>query len=497
MKRRLPPIFYNGMTLFGVTFAVVMLIVTVILIVIDVFSGFSHGYGGLITYIALPGMMFFGLFIALIGLMRARKRALRGELPDELPIIDLNVSKQRHMVVSFAVGGLVLMALSGFGSYKGYEYTESVQFCGTTCHNLMKPEYTAYQNSPHARVTCAGCHIGSGVDWYVKSKLSGSYQVYSTLFNKYERPIKTPIRNLRPAKETCEQCHWPKHFFAQKLRTHEYFLSDDTNTAYELGMLVKIGGGEGTSAQGIHAHMYLDSQVTYVAADRERQEIPYVEIKDKSGKVTIYRDKSIKFSDAQLKTGERRIVDCIDCHNRPTHIFHPGEFAVNAAMSAGSIDPTIPEIKMKATEVLDAKYNSTEEAVAKIATDIRAYYKASHADFLATGSAKLEAAIAGIQDIYKKNYFPEMRTDWRSHFDNLDHIHSNGCFRCHDDKHVSDDGKVISKNCQTCHTIVSQGKKTDPKKTSFEGLEFQHPMDVGDAWKTQPCKDCHGPQPAE
>jgi nitrate/TMAO reductase-like tetraheme cytochrome c subunit len=491
MKRRLPPIFYNATTLFGMTFATIMLVLALILIGFDLFGGFANSYSGLVTYIALPSLMFFGLFVAIIGLIRARKREKRGEFTDQLPILDLNQPRHRFMATSVALGGLILTALSGFGSYKGYEYTESVQFCGTTCHHLMEPEYTAYQASPHARVTCAGCHIGSGVDWYVKSKLSGTYQVYSTIFNKYERPIKTPIKNLRPAKETCEQCHWPKHFFTQKLRTHSYYLSDEENTEHTTSMLVKIGGGDGAQAQGIHAHMYLDSTVSYYATDFERQEIPYVEIKDKSGKVTVYKDSESKIDFKTLDKGKMRTVDCIDCHNRPTHIFQPPAKSVDSAIANGLIDKTIPEIKAKAVEVLDAKYASKNEALKKISDDLHAYYKETYASFMTTGANKLDAAIGAISGIYKQNYFPEMRTDWRSHKDNLDHMRFNGCFRCHNDKLKSDTGKTISKNCQTCHTFVSQGTK-GKVTTNYEGMEFQHPVDVGDEWKTTPCKDCHG-----
>lgn len=496
MKFRLPVTFYNPLTLIGMTFASMMLIITLIMILLDLLGGFRNSYSGLVTYIALPAMMFFGVFIALIGWIRARRKQKKGELPGALPIVDFNQPRHRFIASSIAMGGLVLMALSGFGSMKGYEYTESVEFCGTTCHQLMEPEYVAYQNSPHAKVTCAGCHIGEGVEWYVKSKLSGTYQVYSTLFNKYERPIKTPVANLRPAQETCEHCHWPKHFFTQKLKTHQYFLSDEQNTEHNTAMLVKIGGGDGAHADGIHAHMYLDSTITYKAADYERQVIPYVEAKDKQGNVTIYRDKTIEFPEAKLAKAETRRVDCIDCHNRPTHIFNPADRSVNSALGAGTIDRSIPEIKLKAVEVLDAKYEKKGDALKAIAEELRKYYKETYPDFMAKDSAKLEAAIKTIQGIYRVNYFPEMRTDWRAHNDNLDHMRGNGCFRCHNNRLVSDKGKVISNNCSTCHTFVSQGKP-GAVKTDYKGMEFEHPADVGDSWKEMACKDCHGYQPEE
>lgn len=473
------------------TIATIMLVMALLMILLDVLAGFHNAYAGLVTYIALPGCMFFGLFVAVIGIVRTRRRHLKEGVPDKLPVIDLNIPKQRVTATAVALGGLVLMALSGFGSYKGYEYTESVQFCGTTCHAVMEPEYTTYQGSPHARVACVGCHIGDGVDWYVKSKLSGSYQLYATLLNKYERPIKTPVANLRPAKETCEQCHWPKHFFTQKLRTHEYFLSDEENTQHNLGMLVKIGGGEGAEAQGIHAHMYLDTEVSYIATDYERQEIPYVEMKDKDGKVIVYRDPSVKLSDADIAKSKRFVVDCIDCHNRPTHVFRAPSKTIDSALALGKIDKTIPEIKSEAVEMLDASYKTKDEAIAKIGTDLVSYYNENYADFMKKDRPKLDSAISVIQGIYRQNYFPEMKTDWRSHRDNLDHMRGKGCFRCHNNKLVSSTGKKITNDCKTCHLIVSQGAP-GKEKTNYQGMEFQHPVDIENEWKTTPCMECHG-----
>jgi nitrate/TMAO reductase-like tetraheme cytochrome c subunit len=496
MKRRLPPDFYNPITFLGMTIATIMLVMALLMILLDVVAGFHNAYSGLVTYIALPSLMFFGLFIALVGIVRTRRRHKRDGVPDKLPVIDLNVPKQRMTATGVALGGLVLMALSGFGSYKGYEYTESVQFCGTTCHTVMEPEYATYGSSPHARVACVGCHIGDGVDWYVKSKLSGSYQLYSTLFNKFDRPIKTPVANLRPAQETCEQCHWPKHFFTQKLRTHQYYLSDEENSQHNMSMLVKIGGGEGDAAQGIHAHMYLNGTVSYVATDYERQNIAYVEMRDPSGKVTVYRDPEAKLSEGDLAKSKKFMVDCIDCHNRPTHIFRNPAQSMDAALALGKIDISIPEIKSEAVELLDASYATKDEAIRKISTDMVAYYNENYPDFMKSDRPKLDRAISVVQGIYRQNYFPEMKTDWRSHRDNLDHMRNKGCFRCHNNKLVSDTGRKITNDCQSCHMIVSQGQP-GKERTDYKGMEYQHPVDIGDEWKTTPCMECHGPDDPE
>ena len=159
------------------------------------------------------------------------------------------------------------LLISALGSYQTYEYTESVQFCGQACHTVMKPEMTAYLHGPHARVACAQCHIGPGATWYVRSKLSGTYQVYATLFNKYPRPIPTPVKNLRPAQETCNQCHWPKEFVGDLDRTYHYFLGDKTNTPYSVRLILKVGGGDPTHGPvgGIHWHMSIADKVEYIA----------------------------------------------------------------------------------------------------------------------------------------------------------------------------------------------------------------------------------------
>jgi len=494
MKRKLPAVFYNTTSMIGVTIAFTSLAMIAFLFILTALSGSSNPYMGLITFIALPGLMLFGFFIALVGLRRAVKRARRGEEAGKLPVLDFNNSKTRYAFTSFLIGGLALMAISGFGTFQAYEYTESVEFCGKVCHNVMKPEYTAYLNSPHARVPCVQCHIGSGAEWWVRSKVSGSYQVYSVLFNKYHRPVETPIKNLRPAAETCEQCHWPKHFYAQKLKDRSYFLSDEKNTPFQLSMLMKIGGSELGATEGIHAHMYLDRKVTYISIDRQRQIIPYVEMKDQQGKVTTYRSTEIKATDQDLRNGERRMVDCIDCHNRPSHQYRHPEISVNQAMTRNLINTQLPEIKMKSVEVLEGLYKTEPEALAKIREDLTAYYNKEHPAEVKSMGAQLESTIRQVQQIYSTNYFPEMNVNWKEFPNNLDHMHSSGCFRCHDDKHVSPEGRVISKNCNTCHTILSIQPPGKTRTTDYKGLAFQHPVDIGDEWKTTPCKDCHGKQ---
>lgn len=494
MKRKLPRAFYNTTTMFGITVAGISLGLIFFLMAIDSFAKNQNPYVGLIAFTGIPPFFVLGLFIAILGVMKTHKKLKKATDPDRLPTVDFNNPRHRRAVATILYGGVFFFAISAFGSYQAYEYTESVEFCGTTCHVIMKPEYTAYQNSPHAMVPCVKCHIGPGAGWYVKSKLSGAYQVYSTIFHKYKTPIETPIANLRPAKDTCEQCHWPKQFYSQKLRDRTYYLSDDANSAHNLQMSWKIGGDERGASQGIHAHMYLDHEVRYIASDRQRQVIPYVEMTDGQGNVTVYRSTEEKITDAQIKGGEKRLVDCIDCHNRPSHQYKHPEETVNLAMGQGWVSPKLPGIKRIAVEALEGKYKTEAEGKAGIAAAVRNAYKEANPGVLTSMSKELDTAIKELQRIYGLNYFPEMGVSWKAFPNNLDHIHSAGCFRCHDGKHVSDKGKVITKDCNSCHTIISQPGPNGKPSVSATGQEFRHPGDVGDMWKDMLCKDCHGVQ---
>lgn len=498
MRKKLPSAFYNTTTLLGMSLATTVLALIFFLYMLDHFAGNRNPYMGLITFVALPPVLFLGLIIALVGVIRTWRRQKRGVVvSEERPMLQIDFNKKRHRYAftSVLVAGVFLMAVSAFGSYQAYEYTESVEFCGKVCHQVMKPEYVAYQNSPHARVACVECHIGSGADWYVRSKISGARQVYGVIANDFHRPIETPIQNLRPAQDTCEQCHWPDHFYSQKLMDRTYYLSDGSKS--ELSMLLKIGGTEHGSSEGIHAHMYLDNEISYISTDQHRQVIPYVEARTPDGKVIVYRSSELPITQQQIESGEKRLVDCIDCHNRPAHIYNPPGRSLDTAMANGAINDDLPEIKMMAREVLEAPYKTEDEALAAIRTGLLDYYKENYPELIESRMGDIEKSIGAVQTIFKNNYFPEMKTNWKAFPNNLDHMYSAGCFRCHDGKHVSDDGRVISNDCQSCHTILSQKTVEGQEQVAIKGLEFVHPIDIGDEWKTTPCMSCHGPQEDE
>ncbi|HWQ91725.1 MAG TPA: cytochrome C, partial [Clostridia bacterium] len=337
-----------------------------------------------------------------------------------------------------------------------------------------------YLQGPHARVSCVECHIGPGATWFVKSKLSGTYQLYATAFDKYPKPILTPIKNLRPAQETCEQCHWPQKFVGNLERTYNYFLTDETNTPFTVRMLMKVGGGDPTRgpATGIHWHMNIGNKVEYYPTDASRQTIPWVRVTDSQGVVTEYR--TPKFTNIVNKA-DIRTMDCMDCHNRPAHRYQTPSDAVNLAMFLEKIDRTLPYIKTNALYALTLTYTNETQALQSIATVLADRYP---------NEPRIRPAIEAVQDIYKRNFFPEMKASWAVYPDNIGHMEWAGCFRCHDGQHISTDGKkkVTATDCNSCHTILSQGSGAELDQLTPQGQKFRHP---GGDEVDGACNDCH------
>jgi len=495
MKKKFPGSFYNPITLVGSALSIISFGLILFLMLLEALTAEHKPYVGILAFVILPAFLIIGLLLIAIGIIREHRKEKLGQAKEKrLPSIDFNNPRHRFLVSGFAVITIILLLFSAFGSFKAYEYTDSDEFCGTVCHSVMEPEYTAYKYSPHAKVGCVQCHIGPGTGWFVRSKLSGAYQVYAVLFNKYPKPIPTPIENLRPAQETCEQCHWPKHFFSEKLHQNTYYLSDEENSKWNLDLLIKIGGGniEAGPTSGIHWHMNIANSVTYLAADSQRMVIPWVRVKDRNGKVTIYKSTEIHIDEKQISEEKLRRMDCIDCHNRPTHIYHPPERSINHVMSLGWIDPDLPFIKSLSLESLENSYSSKETALDSIKIIIENFYKDNYSEIASRKKDAIIRSINELQKIYSRNYFPSMNVNWKRFPEHIGHMYSPGCFRCHDGKHFSDDGKVLSKDCNTCHTILAQKIEKDTIRVSLEGIKYRHPVDIGNAWMEMNCSDCHG-----
>jgi len=492
-NRKYPDLFYNPISMVGAIIAVVTFGTIIILMAIDAIWNSLPPYFGIVIYILFPSVLVLGLIVipvgALIERRHFRKASEAGRPP--LPRIDLNEPRQRRAFFIFSTGTLLLMVFTAIGSYRAFDFTESVSFCGQICHSVMRPEYTTYLHSPHARVACVQCHVGPGASWYVKSKLSGAYQVYAVLFNKFPRPIPTPIKNLRPARETCEQCHWPQSFVGERRVTQAFYLEDSANTKWTVDMLVKIGKSTSGEAQRPPVHWHVLHTVEYLPTDSSTQTIPWVRVVDANGKTETFTTSDNPFTPDSVEKLNVRTMDCMDCHNRPTHVIRTPGNAVNDAMAGGSINTTLPWIKQTAVNSLIPRYVTTKDAMDSIALYINAFYKDKYPTIASTKGTEIDEAIASVQSIYRNNFFPYMHVDWRAYNNDLGHMNSIGCFRCHDGNHKTAAGQLIPDSCQTCHIILDQGENPE-QEVNMAGVDFEHPpAGIGDSWKGGLCTDCH------
>jgi nitrate/TMAO reductase-like tetraheme cytochrome c subunit len=486
--RNLISLLRNPISLAGEAFAAVSLANIVFLFLVDVLSSQPSPYVGILAYMVAPGCLILGLLLILVGvLVERRHRYLRAAgQPPAYPRLDLNLPEQRSALAFFLSFVVVFVLISVLGSYRAYEFTDSVQFCGQLCHRVMNPEFVAYSQSPHARVRCVDCHVGAGAGWYVRSKLSGARQVYATIFHKFPQPIPTPVQNLRPAQGTCEQCHWPRKFVGDQYKSITHFGTDEKNTPRQIRLLIRTGGGDPTTgvATGIHWHMNIGTEITYAVTDPTREKIDWVQTRNlATGAVTVYKAGDAAETDAQLAAAPKRRMDCIDCHNRPTHIYVPPDRSVDQSLLAGRLDPAVPFLKQQAVAALTGDYNTTPEALQKIERSLRDFY----AKYPTLPPAALNNTIQEVQRIYSSSIFPEMKVDWRTHPDNIGHFYFPGCFRCHDGQHMNAQGKALTNDCTTCHLFI--GQETGTARTDIVGQKFDHPG--GELPEGVKCMDCH------
>src|ERR1700757_1880029 len=434
--------------------------------------GPPHPYVGILLFLILPGIFVFGLLLIPIGIvLRRRQLQQTGELPAVYPAVDLNTPVVRNSVLFIGLATIVNIMIFGLASYKGVSYMDTTTFCGQTCHTVMAPEFSAYQNSPHSRVECVECHIGPGAGWFIRSKLSGLRQVFAVAFHTYDRPIPSPVKYLRPARDTCEHCHWPQRFSGDKFILKTNYKDDEKNTSLTTALVMKIGGRGSSGSVGIHGrHLDVGSRIRYTSTDERRQVIPVVYYTDENGNTVEYVSTNIKVSAQELEKGEKRAMDCIDCHNRPTHAFELPANAVDLRMSRGLISPELPYIHKKAVELLNADYPDRDSAQKQIVEGIENYYRTSYPAVYMSKRELIEQSAENVAKIYLRNIFPDMKMSWGVHPNNLGHNDFPGCFRCHDGSHTSGDGRTISSDCAACHNLVAV-QEENPKILVDLGLQ--------------------------
>jgi len=422
----------------------------------DLFGLHTNPYIGIVFFVVLPSVFLLGLLLIPLGAWIERRRRAAGKAPSSIswPRIDLNDPAQRTTAVAIFALTMANIVIVSLASYRGVEYMDSVAFCGQVCHTPMKPEFVAHGFGPHANVKCVECHVGPGAESFTRAKFAGTRRVVAVMTGRYPRPIVASANQLVSAADSCQNCHWPEQFHGDRLKRVFEYADDEKNTESVTTLHIHVGGGNGRvgRATGIHWHMNVATEIEYIATDKDRQTIPYVRSKDRDGNVREYVVDGV--SPAQLAAGQRRRMDCMDCHNRPNHaIAATPERAVNELMASGDIPRDLPFVHREAVRALKASYSSESDAVGKISGSLRDFYRSRGSDGGASGDPEVERAVNAVVGIYQRNVFPDMNVRFGTYANNIGHIDFPGCFRCHDDNHKSKDGKKIGQECDTCHDI--------------------------------------------
>jgi hypothetical protein len=458
----------NVLTMVGGSLATVSAVLILVLLVLGGLGYYESPYAGILVFLILPAVFVAGLVLIPVGHWWARRRGTPAAEEGTFPTLDFNrpaVRRTAGLVVGLTAINLGILAVV---SYEGVQYMDSSEFCGQVCHSVMEPEFSAYLRSPHSRVECVECHIGPGAPWFVRSKLSGVRQVFAVAFDTFETPIPTPVENLRPSRDTCEHCHWPEKFTGDRIRVITRYEEDEANTALTTVLLMHIGGGQAREG-GIHSwHIARDRQTEYLALDREREEVAWVEVEEPAGRTRFV---SPDFDpDAPLPPGaEVRVMDCIDCHNRPTHIFELPGPALDEALEEGLIPADLPFVKKVGMQAITELEGPKPVALEEIGRRVHTFYEDEHPGVMSTRRADIDRSIEVMQDIWSRNVFPSMDLEWGTYENHIGHEFYTGCFRCHDDALVNDEGRTISQDCTMCHALLAW-EEEDPEIISELGL---------------------------
>lgn len=428
----------------------------------------DHPYLGVITYLVLPFVFVVGLILVFIGVRRQRKRMTSlvesGELLPALPVIDLNDHRARSWLAGAGITGALVAVLLVVVTVEGVEYVDSTAFCGSTCH-VMEPEHTAWQRSPHSRIGCVECHVGSGARWFLRAKVSGVRQVFKLWTNSYDRPIPTPVHDLRPASATCEHCHWPTKFVGDRTHVITRFRSDSANTELKTVLMNHVGGQTLDESAGVHWHVDPSVQIRYRSGPT-REDIREVVLTRSDGEEIVWTSTDDGGDPAASEdpgaAGSWRAMDCVDCHNRPTHVYWSPEESVDQALFRGAVSADLPFIRREGLKVLNGSYATHDDAMAAIASEIERFYQDSFPAVLASRGAEVAEAGRILGMLWATNVFPAMELGWNHYPDQLGHPgFAGGCFRCHGAALATEGGETISQDCGLCHRMLAMDVPAD------------------------------------
>jgi hypothetical protein len=440
----------NRISALGVALTTASALLFLVLVALDVLGFLANPYAGLVVFIMVPALFVVGLLLIPLGLWFDRRRTAAGRPAPSWPVLDFGDRNARRAAIFVVVATIVNLAIISFASYGAVEYSESQSFCGQTCHTVMQPEFVAHQTGPHARVHCVSCHVAPGAGGLIKAKVNGTRQLYLVAAGSYRRPIPTPVETMPDVSGTCQQCHWPDRFVGDVVKVFVEHADDEANTPTTSTVRLHVGGstaGDG-SGRGIHWHTNPANAIEFVALDEKREQIPYVRRTAPDGTVHEYFADGVTAADVAGKP--RRRLDCLDCHNRPAHTFEASaERAVDAALADNLIDAKLPFVRREAVRILRADYQSREAAAAGIEQSLRAALSSASS---ATEPA-VRQAIRTTQAIYARSVFPSMNVTWGSYPNQRGHTTANGCFRCHDEAHKTREGRLITQDCELCHSV--------------------------------------------
>ncbi len=465
----------------------------------------TNAYVGLITYLLLPALFVLGLVLIPMGwwlhqrrTQKPAKDVLRERFASDFVAARRTGSPLVRWLLLFTLVN-ILFLLAGTG--RMLHFMDSAEFCGTACHSVMNPEWTTYQQSPHAHVPCVDCHVGQGTEAAFDAKLNGAWQMISVTWDLYERPIPTPVHNLRPARETCEKCHWPGKRYGDRIKTIAHYADDRDSTPRYTSLALKVGSGEGQERGSIHWHIAEQNEVRYLAADPQRRSLRWVEARQPDGSFKRYQNRKLGAEPEATQEGESpievRVLDCVDCHNRATHIYEDPIDAVDHRIASGEISRALPFARRQAYAALtgtwsaagDTEDDQTLDAeLAALERDFRGYYRAEHPAAARQYHQEIDQAVATLQAAYRRNIHPRMQITWGSYPSHLGHRANGGCRRCHNPNMVDDQGQSINDDCTLCHSIMAYESATpfrflqplDPKDPEQEMHRYLQWEFVGD-----------------
>jgi hypothetical protein len=459
-------------SLLGGVIAGILFPVLAVSILLDMQGVVQNPYFGFLIYLVMGPLFVLSLLLVLGGTLFCGKKEDIGRLTVEYIKEELarpgRFSRIRKLIFMTSLLTFLTLMIVGVVTYTGFHYTESVGFCAQFCHSVMEPEYVTYKNSPHSQVPCVKCHIGTGSEWLTKAKFSGARQLFAVLFDTYQRPIRTPLDALRPERATCEGCHRPEVFHGDKLYVKDTFLSDEKNTHLQTVLVMRIGSGgySGRKAHGIHWHVSENHRVSYLAS-RDRKYISQVTLVEPEQPTTVF---SRQGEAREPVEPEERLMDCMDCHNRPTHVFLNAEAALNAKLVTGTIPREIPFIKRQALAAVTKQYPSQEVATRGIAKELMDWYRQQYPEFVAGQEELLKQAVLGVQQAYIDNVFPEMKISWQTYESFACHrAQECGCYRCHNDSLRSESGKTITQDCDACHIVLVENAPAQHMEDILKG----------------------------